>query len=319
MNTPWPTLSSIPPASSSGLPTETTTDTTGKVLKGNCHCGRNRFEYSPPHNQTLEDVAVKCSCTLCSKKGYIWLPFPSTPSEGELKWTRNDGVTKYWTPFVWDKFCSNCGTGLVGVHLYGPLKGYALVNVRAIQGANTFFLDSVIKTVHLEEEGPFEPLALSPDVLYNGSCHCGNVQFQLKKHGQELEKPWPVKEDNCSSCVRDAFVGIYPSKEFVFIPEESYNKAFEYRYNKGRNAIHHCSSCGVMVFMVIHGPPNLAEILEKLKKENPERYRVAKGMAELNLSLQPLNVRTLEGIDWECIRQRVERTDEGTEGYVTAG
>lgn len=150
----------------------------------------------------------------------------------------------------------------------------------------------------------------------------GQLQFVCESKQQHLSLPIRSHQQLLtitSTQCQDAFVGIYPSKEFVFIPEESYNKAFEYRYNKGRNAIHHCSSCGVMVFMVIHGPPNLAEILEKLKKENPERYRVAKGMTELNLSLQPLNVRTLEGIDWECIRQRVERTDEGTEGYVIAG
>ncbi|KAK1774229.1 hypothetical protein QBC45DRAFT_425599 [Copromyces sp. CBS 386.78] len=310
MNSPSPTPSST-------SPTETITDTTGTVLRGNCHCGRYRFEYLLPDGRRLEDAAVKCSCTLCSKKGYIWIPSPSTPSEGELKWIRDDGyLTKYQTPLVWDQFCSVCGTGLVGVHLYGPLKGQVLVNVRAIQGANTFFLDSNIKTINLEEEGPFEPLPLSRDVLYNGSCHCGNVQFELKKTGGKVEKPWPVKEDNCSSCVRDGFVGIYPTKEYVFIPEEAYKETFEYKYNKGRNAIQHCSTCGVMVFMVIHGPPNLAEILERLKKENPERYQAVKALAELNLSLQPLNVRTLERVDWEDIGQRVEITDEGTGGYV---
>ncbi|KAK3351074.1 hypothetical protein B0H65DRAFT_420756 [Neurospora tetraspora] len=330
MNTPPLTIAS------SASPTETITDTTGTVLKGNCHCGRYRFEYSLPDGRRLHHEAVRCTCTLCSKKGYIWLPSPSTPSEGELKWTRDDGcMTKYQTPMVWDQFCKDCGTGVVGVHSYGPLKGQVLVNVRAIQGVKPFFLESVIKTVNLEEEGPFWPLPLGRDVLYNGSCHCGKVQFELKNPGQGLEKLWAIKEDNCSSCVRvrstcictrpstvtnhcDAFVGIYPSKDHVFIPEEAYNETFEYLYNQRANGLRHCSTCGVMVFMMVYGPPDLAEKLKQLEERNPERYKVAKKMVEANLKLQPLNVRTLERVDWYEIRQRVERTDTGTEGYVLA-
>lgn len=66
------------------------------------------------------------------------------------------------------------------------------------------FPRSMVKTVHLNEERPYDPLPCSPDILCNGSCHCRNFQYQLKKPGEESKGPWPweVKEDNCSSCVR---------------------------------------------------------------------------------------------------------------------
>lgn len=35
-----------------------------------------------------------------------------------------------------------------------------------------------------------------------------------------------------------------------------------------------------------------------------------------NLALQPVNVRTLDGIDLKALRAGVVRGDEGTEGYV---
>lgn len=163
------------------------------------------------------------------------------------------------------------------------------------------------------------------------------VQFELLRH----EQAWEVKEDNCSSCVRvrsifvgtqpltvtnhclpsaqlqDAYVGIYPTKEYVRIPEQAYNETFEYRYNSKGNGIRHCSSCGVMVFMTIDGPPGLEEMLGRLKEQNPERYEQVKKMVETNLSLQPLNLRTLEMVNWEEMYvRRVVRSDVGTAGYV---
>lgn len=306
--------SSEPQTLTSAPRTEMSADKPHTVLKGNCHCGRYRFEYLLPAGQKVQDEAVKCSCRLCFMKGYIWLPVRDlTRSGGELIWTRNDGeLIKNSAPMMNDEFCGNCGTGMVGRHFYGPLNDRLLVNVRAIQDAPIFFLDSVVRTIKIEEEPPFEPLPLRSDVLYNGSCSCRMVQFELLRH----EQPWEVKEDNCSSCVRDAFVGIYPTKEYVRIPEQAYNETFEYKYNSEANGIRHCSSCGVMVFLTIHGPPGLEEMLGRLKKQNPERYEQIKKMAETKLSLQPLNLRTLEMVNWEEMYvRRVVRSDEGTAGY----
>ncbi|KAJ4398919.1 hypothetical protein N0V85_006164 [Neurospora sp. IMI 360204] len=58
--------------------------------------------------------------------------------------------------------------------------------------------------------------------------------------------------------------------------------------------------------------------MKQLEEKNLERYKVVKKIVEGKLKLQPLNVRTLERVSWYEIRQRVERTDVGTEGYVLA-
>ncbi|KAK3501453.1 hypothetical protein B0T13DRAFT_446581 [Neurospora crassa] len=300
--------------------TQTITQTTDlAIFKGNCHCGRYRFEYSHLKSYRLVDRAFRCTCTLCSMKGYIWLPRPSTPDEGKLTWTRADGpLIKYESSLVSDEFCSNCGTGLVGMHSHGPLKGLLLVNVRAFQGVSIFFLESLVKTVDLEDEVARELLPWTPDIMYHGRCHCGTVRFELMRTRRNPEEPWPVKEDNCSSCVRDAFVGMYPMKDYVVFSDEAYTETFEYLYNQRAHGLRHCVTCGVMVFMTVYGPPDLAERLKHLEEQDPERYEAAKKIIEGKLKVQPVNLRTLERVDWYEIRQRIERTDTGTEGYVLA-
>lgn len=35
-----------------------------------------------------------------------------------------------------------------------------------------------------------------------------------------------------------------------------------------------------------------------------------------NMALQPVNVRSLDGVDLKALRPRIARSDEGTEGYA---
>lgn len=48
-------------------------DTPLKTYKGNCHCGALRFELEAPE---ITEGNV-CNCSLCVKKGYIWMFAPS--------------------------------------------------------------------------------------------------------------------------------------------------------------------------------------------------------------------------------------------------
>lgn len=52
------------------------------LYKGNCHCGKNRFEARLP----LIASATGCNCSLCHKSGYLWA-FPDADS---VKHTRGD-------------------------------------------------------------------------------------------------------------------------------------------------------------------------------------------------------------------------------------
>jgi hypothetical protein len=53
------------------------------LYHGNCHCGRYRFQVSAPRI----DSAISCTCSLCAKKGYLWL----LPAEGSFTVVKDEG------------------------------------------------------------------------------------------------------------------------------------------------------------------------------------------------------------------------------------
>lgn len=70
-----------------------------RVYHGNCHCGRYRFSVS-----TADDIAktevLECSCSLCAKKGYLWLELPP----GAFQLLRDDGcLVAYESGVLGDK------------------------------------------------------------------------------------------------------------------------------------------------------------------------------------------------------------------------
>ncbi|KAF4505953.1 hypothetical protein G6O67_007848 [Ophiocordyceps sinensis] len=279
--------------------------------RGNCHCGRYRFELSLPGNIK---TAMACTCSLCVVKGYLWI----MPPEGSFRVIRDDGrLQEYTSKAMSDKFCSHCGTGVLGQHLYGPMRGQKMVNVRALQGVNPFQLDvTTIETDVITEtdttktdttKTDVKGLAPEPPKPLVFSCHCGNLRAELDHPIQEYK----VKEDNCSLCVRNAYIGVYPTKDQVTVHGREHG--FEYYGIKaeatGRkwSSTVHCKTCGVFVLNVIYGPP--LSIFDKLA---PDRKAHALEVYYKNTSLLPLNVRALRG-SYESID--IQRSDEGTEGY----
>ncbi|KAI1174672.1 Mss4-like protein [Nemania sp. FL0916] len=269
------------------------------LYHGNCHCGRYRFQLYAPMIQS----AISCTCRLCQKKAYLWL----IPGENDFTVVRDEGyLTAYESPSLKDRFCSVCGTGVVGEHMNGPLKGSLCVNVRTLQGVNPFGLESAITVVNTPEPidrpklGTGSPL--NPSVQHTCSCHCGNVYAELLApvHSQE------IKEDNCSSCVRIGYIGAYPTKDQVIIHGE--DNAFEYHYGRKYTGVTFCKTCGVHVFSIVHGPP--LSMLDRIPYDRREHFMT---VYQKSMNLQPLNVRSIEGIDLESLD--VKRTDEGTEGY----
>jgi hypothetical protein len=138
-----------------------------------------------------------------------------------------------------------------------------------------------------------------------------------------------VKEDNCSSCVRvcvafssmqylgkwelintdrpqNAYIGVYPTKDQVRIHGREHTG--EYLYGRKFNGAAHCKTCGVLVFNNVYGPP--IRVFDSLP---PERKEKALAIYRKNMAMQPLNVRALDDVD--ILSLKVERTDEGTEGY----
>ncbi|RKU48893.1 hypothetical protein DL546_008635 [Coniochaeta pulveracea] len=263
---------------------------------GNCHCGRFRFELTGV--EITE--AIVCKCTLCAKKGYLWI----RPITGSFNVTRDEGsLTSYKAPTLTDQFCGHCGTGVLGEHSLGSLNGQQLVNIRAIQEVNPFKLGSSIHVAAPDDERPLKRISESSPALHKASCHCGQVQAELLVPITDLE----IKEDNCSSCVRDAYIGVYPTKDQVKI--HGRENTFEYKYGQKFSGTLYCKICGVTVFRNIYGPP--LSVFDKVPADRKERVMAAYWK---NMAMQPLNVRTFDGLDLESLK--IERTDEGTEGYV---
>ncbi|KAK2603054.1 hypothetical protein N8I77_009538 [Diaporthe amygdali] len=274
------------------------------VYRGNCHCGRYRYELSLPGEI---GSATSCTCSVCLKKGYLWL----APPEGSFRVVRDDGnLEEYTSKSLRDKFCNHCGTGVIGQHTAGPLRGQFAVNVRAIQGVNPYNIKiAAIETK--DEELEIQQLEKTePTAHHVFSCHCGNVKAELLVRIQDQE----VKEDNCSSCVRNAYIGVYPTKDQVRILGREHG--FEYAGLKAdlggpkMGGTVHCKTCGVFVFTNIHGPP--ITVFDRLP---PERKAYALEVYHKNMSLQPLNVRAIEGFQLLSKAIGIAQSDEGTEGY----
>ena len=54
------------------------------VYHGFCHCGALRFTLDVPSVTS----ALACDCSLCAKKGYLWI----VPPAGAFTITRDDGL-----------------------------------------------------------------------------------------------------------------------------------------------------------------------------------------------------------------------------------
>ncbi|ROV88746.1 hypothetical protein VMCG_10077 [Cytospora schulzeri] len=276
--------------------------------QGNCHCGKNRFEVNLPEIKS----AITCDCSLCHKSGYLW----AFPEPGDIRYTGGgiDTLAGYETEALSHEFCSSCGTGLYGTHKAGLLEGQAGINIRTILEVNPFTLiEDKTETAALVQEKPVElpealkysgqpPAQLEGDSIrtYTGSCQCGAVAFAVKTPPLSQVE---IKEDNCSICVRRAAISIYPDRDQVTIlgQDNTTMYAFGRKFNHG----HFCSTCGVSCYGVPVGPPQ--EVVDKLPEDK-------KAYVEETRRVRQLSVRAMNGVEWDEIT--INRSDEGTEGYV---
>lgn len=74
------------------------------IYQGSCHCGRVQFEVDATPTQLS-----RCNCSLCSKKGALYLPIPDITAlritAGESELTAYQFNTKTATHY----FCKHCG------------------------------------------------------------------------------------------------------------------------------------------------------------------------------------------------------------------
>lgn len=135
---------------------------------------------------------------------------------------------------------------------------------------------------------------------YTGSCQCGAVAFVVKTPPLSQVE---IKEDNCSICVRRAAISIYPDRDQVFLFGE--DNTTMYAFGRKFNQNYFCTNCGVACYGLPVGPPQ--EVVDRMPEDK-------KAFVEKQRRIRQLSVRAMNGVEWGEIK--IDRSDEGTEGYV---
>ncbi|KUJ18306.1 uncharacterized protein LY89DRAFT_717883 [Mollisia scopiformis] len=276
-----------------------------KTYKGNCHCGKFRFEIDVPPIEKVES----CNCSICVKKGYLW----TFLAEKRFRVTKGaeDELTSYWfgSKTMPHKFCPICGTSVMLRKMHPPREDEEIyVNVRTLTEVNPFHLNSKKfdgKNIYpddgkqsLKDEPP--KIDAEDSNIYTGGCHCGAVTLVLKSG---LLSEIQIKEDNCSICRRHANVCIHPKKSQVTI--SGGENTTEYLFGRKFTGHCFCKICGVPLFMRLHGPPK--ELVDTWSEDK-------QNMVKEKLEIIPIRLAVLDDVNWDELK--IERSDEGTEGYV---
>ena len=91
-------------------------------------------------------------------------------------------------------------------------------------------------------------------MIYQGSCHCGNVKF-------EVEAPEHIEADycNCSICAKSGFLHlIVPLSKFRLL--KGSNQLTTYTFNTGVAKHTFCKVCGVKPFYTPRSNPDGVDI-----------------------------------------------------------
>ncbi len=85
---------------------------------------------------------------------------------------------------------------------------------------------------------------------YTGSCHCGDVRFEI-----EADERIVAKDCNCSICKKSAYLHlIVPESRFKLL--KGSDKLTSYSFNTGVAEHLFCSTCGIKSFYVPRSNPN---------------------------------------------------------------
>ncbi|MCJ1437089.1 hypothetical protein MMC27_006474 [Xylographa pallens] len=277
-----------------------------KTYYGNCHCAAFKFSLKVPEITNGQ----ACNCSICSKKGYLWLYPPNeafTVERGEGSLTEYHSANKMFT----HKFCPTCGTPIMAMAVMNGSEMIA-INLRTLRDFDVWALDPYPNPnppMNGAAHGPayVPPKYPGPDIrteaekgelkLYTGNCHCGAVVLSLKsKPLSEVH----VMEDDCSICVRNANLLIYPQTTHIAIHGSEHLTGYVF----GQRTYEHkfCSICGVSVCLKPLDPGE-----EYTKDWPPERRK------ELTQRLKTttINIRVLQDVDVRDVKEvKIERDNE---------
>ncbi|MCJ1476432.1 hypothetical protein MMC13_005098 [Lambiella insularis] len=280
-----------------------------KTYHGNCHCAAFKFTLEVPEIQS----AMSCNCTICSRKGYLWLyPDPAAfqIERGDRTLTEYQFGNKAFT----HKFCPTCGIPVMAVM---NSSGVVAVNVRTLRDFDVWAIDPYPNPTPAYDgaalPSPYEvPTYTGPDIrtekekgelkLYTGGCHCGAVTLAVKS--APIEEIL-VNEDDCSICIRNANLLIYPPTSHVAIHGSEHLSAYQFEQ---RSADHKfCRTCGVSVCIVPLGLDMAAK--RNWSPETLENITKAQGRTTIN-------IRNLEGVDVKNVQRTRDLASTYGEPYV---
>ena len=87
-------------------------------------------------------------------------------------------------------------------------------------------------------------------MLYNGSCHCGAVAFEV-----DAPSPFVAQSCNCSICTKSGFLHLIVAKARFRLLRGEENLA-TYTFNTGVAKHFFCRSCGMKPFYVPRSNPD---------------------------------------------------------------
>mgnify|MGYP005990108697 CR=1 FL=1 len=103
---------------------------------------------------------------------------------------------------------------------------------------------------------------------YNGSCHCGSVQFEV-----EADNEVEVEDCNCSICTKAGYLHlIVPSKKFQLTKGK--DELVLYTFNSGVAKHYFCKTCGVKPFYIPRSNPDGVDVNLRCLDEQPEKVKI---------------------------------------------
>ncbi|RCI09226.1 hypothetical protein L249_1395 [Ophiocordyceps polyrhachis-furcata BCC 54312] len=267
-----------------------------RTYRGNCHCGHYVYEAELPEIKSLYD----CNCSICTKKGYLGVFVGAADGSFRvLKGTDEDLTSYSFGPKNWlHKFCSTCGTPVLGYSPDGPPDKKRVLNVHSIQDFNTWDLERVPfdgaslgdPYVPHKYKGPLPP-EVEGRKTYTGTCHCGKLGLAVSTKPLDETYEGNVIECNCSICERNAYIWIYPEIGSVILSGDEADMG-KYKFAKCLTSKTFCRTCGV--FMTNENEPELYQL------PDTEENRIIKNWLA---KAHPLNLRVLDGVDFSKLKK----------------
>ncbi|OUR89614.1 aldehyde-activating protein [Gammaproteobacteria bacterium 42_54_T18] len=107
-------------------------------------------------------------------------------------------------------------------------------------------------------------------MIYNGSCHCKAVTFQV-----EAPNEIDAEDCNCSICSKTGFLHlIVPKNKFTLLTGES--NITTYTFNTGVAQHYFCTTCGIKPFYIPRSNPDGVDINARCLDDQPSTMHITK-------------------------------------------